>query len=51
MSTRSSIHTSPRCGSASTSTIIYAVEAKTIVVVAVAHHRRRSGYWLHRVPR
>jgi plasmid stabilization system protein ParE len=31
--------------------IIYAAaEAETIVVVAVAHHRRRPGYWLRRVP-
>ena len=31
--------------------IIYAVDAKTIVVIAVAHHRRRPGYWLRRAPR
>lgn len=31
--------------------IIYAVEAEIIVVVAVAHHRRRPGYWLRRVSR
>jgi toxin ParE1/3/4 len=31
--------------------IIYSVESETMVVVAVAHHRRRPGYWLHRAPR
>jgi plasmid stabilization system protein ParE len=31
--------------------IIHAVEAETLVIIAVAHHRRRPGYWLHRVPR
>lgn len=30
--------------------VIYSVEAETIVVFAVAHHRRRPGYWLRRVP-
>jgi toxin ParE1/3/4 len=28
--------------------IIYALAAEAIVVVAVAHHRRRPGYWLRR---
>lgn len=28
--------------------IVYTVTADAIVVVAVAHHRRRPGYWLHR---
>jgi toxin ParE1/3/4 len=31
--------------------IIYAVDAETMVVIAVAHHRRRPGYWLRRAPR
>ncbi|HEX3479123.1 MAG TPA: type II toxin-antitoxin system RelE/ParE family toxin [Kofleriaceae bacterium] len=31
--------------------IIYAVEADLLVIIAVAHHRRRPGYWLHRAPR
>lgn len=29
--------------------VIYAVDEATIVVVAVAHHRRRPGYWRSRV--
>ena len=31
--------------------VIYSVETETMVVVAVAHHRRRPGYWLGRAPR
>jgi len=31
--------------------IIYTVEAGAMVVVAVAHHRRRPGYWLRRTSR
>jgi|SRR5690554_2920062 len=29
-------------------TIIYALELNTIIIIAVAHHRRRPGYWKHR---
>jgi toxin ParE1/3/4 len=29
--------------------LIYAVEAETIVIVAVAHQRRRPGYWKNRI--
>lgn len=29
--------------------IPYVVEGDAVVVVAFAHHRRRPGYWLHRV--
>ena len=29
--------------------ILYAIEPDRIRVLAVAHHRRRPGYWLHRV--
>jgi toxin ParE1/3/4 len=31
--------------------ILYLVEADAIVIVAVAHHRRRPGYWLSRLGR
>jgi plasmid stabilization system protein ParE len=31
--------------------IIYALEENVIVIVAVAHHGRRPGYWLSRVNR
>jgi plasmid stabilization system protein ParE len=31
--------------------VIYAVEHEAVVVIAVAHHKRRSGYWLRRAPR
>ena len=30
--------------------IIYALEENVIVVVAIAHHERRPGYWRSRVP-
>lgn len=30
--------------------VIYAVNDEEIVVVAVAHQRRRPGYWAHRRP-
>lgn len=30
--------------------IIYVIEAEEIVIVAVAHHRRRPGYWRSRLP-
>src|SRR5262245_9327221 len=30
-------------------TLIYAVEQDSIVVIAVAHHGRRPGYWRSRV--
>lgn len=29
--------------------VIYVVEPEEIVIVAVAHHRRRPGYWLSRL--
>lgn len=29
--------------------VIYAVDAETIAIVAVAHHRRRPGYWRGRL--
>lgn len=29
--------------------ILYAVEADTIVIIAVAHHRRRPNYWSVRI--
>jgi toxin ParE1/3/4 len=29
--------------------IFYAIEAETIVIVAIAHHKRRPGYWLPRL--
>jgi len=29
--------------------LIYAIEENVIVVIAVAHHGRRSGYWQSRV--
>jgi plasmid stabilization system protein ParE len=29
--------------------LIYTIEANVIVVIAVAHHGRRSGYWQSRV--
>jgi toxin ParE1/3/4 len=31
--------------------IIYAVEGDAVVILAIAHHRRRPGYWLPRVGR
>jgi hypothetical protein len=31
--------------------IIYLVERNEIVIVAVAHHKRRPGYWLDRLRR
>ena len=31
--------------------IFYVIEGETIVIVAVAHHRRRPGYWLPRLRR
>lgn len=30
--------------------IVYVVRGPTIVIIAVAHHRRRPGYWMDRVP-
>jgi plasmid stabilization system protein ParE len=30
--------------------VVYRVEAKRIVIVAVAHARRRPGYWRSRTP-
>ncbi|MGI9306620.1 MAG: type II toxin-antitoxin system RelE/ParE family toxin [Gammaproteobacteria bacterium] len=32
-------------------TLIYALEQDVLVVVAVAHHRRRPGYWMGRYDR
>jgi toxin ParE1/3/4 len=29
--------------------LVYLVEETTIIVLAVAHHKRRPGYWLRRV--
>ena len=29
--------------------VMYAVEPDRVRVLAVAHHRRRPGYWLHRL--
>lgn len=29
--------------------IVYAVRGSTILIIAVAHHRRRPGYWKDRV--
>jgi hypothetical protein len=29
--------------------IIYMIDADEIIIVAVAHHRRRPGYWLNRL--
>lgn len=29
--------------------VVYALQADLIVIMAVAHHRRRSGYWLRRL--
>jgi toxin ParE1/3/4 len=29
--------------------VIYEVEANRIWIAAVSHHRRRPGYWLHRL--
>ncbi len=29
--------------------IAYLIHDETIVILAIAHHRRRPGYWLHRV--
>lgn len=29
--------------------LIYAVDADEIVIIAVAHHRRRPGYWRNRL--
>lgn len=29
--------------------VIYIADDKEIVIVAVAHHRRRPGYWRHRL--
>jgi plasmid stabilization system protein ParE len=29
--------------------VVYAREPETIVVVAIAHHRRRPGYWRERL--
>ena len=31
--------------------IVYVVEQSEIVIVAVAHHKRRPGYWLSRLVR
>ena len=31
--------------------IFYVTEAGVIVIVAVAHHKRRPGYWLSRLRR
>jgi len=31
--------------------VIYAVVPDMVVVIAVAHHQRRPGYWLRRVSR
>lgn len=31
--------------------LIYAVEQDAILIVAVAHHKRRPGYWRGRLPR
>lgn len=31
--------------------IFYVIEGEAIVIVAVAHHRRRPGYWLPRLRR
>jgi len=29
--------------------VIYAVDSQELIIVAVAHHRRRPGYWLGRL--
>jgi hypothetical protein len=29
--------------------VIYAVDGEELIIVAVAHHRRRPGYWLGRL--
>jgi hypothetical protein len=29
--------------------VLFRVDAERVFVVAVAHHRRRPGYWLHRL--
>lgn len=31
--------------------IMYLIEAEVVVILAVAHHKRRPGYWLHRTRR
>ena len=31
-------------------TIVYSLEAEGVLILAVAHHRRRPFYWLGRVP-
>ena len=31
--------------------VIYAIDEQEIVIIAVAHHRRRPGYWRDRVTR
>ena len=31
--------------------VIYAIEENTIVVIAIAHHHRRPGYWQSRTER
>lgn len=30
--------------------VIYLLERREIVIVAIAHHKRRPGYWLQRLP-
>jgi len=32
-------------------TLIYSIESERIWVIAVAHHRRRPGYWQERTDR
>jgi toxin ParE1/3/4 len=31
--------------------LIYAVEPDAVLIVSVAHHRKRPGYWRSRLPR
>jgi len=31
--------------------VIYAIDGEELIIVAVAHHRRRPGYWLGRIAR
>jgi toxin ParE2 len=30
--------------------VIYALDADEIVIIAVAHHKKRPHYWRHRIP-
>jgi plasmid stabilization system protein ParE len=30
--------------------VIYALDAEEIIIIAVAHHKKRPGYWRKRIP-